>query len=110
MNLDINNVEEIVVKYADGQEVIFRSKGLEKLRKLMKLSPPLHTEQSKKVIVDEESSSEEKPKKRSKTPRSANGYNVVNLEYGAGSKKELSPHDLAKDMQRQAEKTSGVKY
>src|SRR5271154_1795932 len=97
--MDINELTEVMVKYRDGQEIVFRGKGLEKLRKMMKASPPLQSSEPKKappkVTVVEESGSEEeevseeeppvKPTKKSKAKAAAplnGGYNTVHLEYG----------------------------
>jgi len=131
MEFDINHIAEILVRYPDGTEVVFRGRGLEKLRKLMKISPPLGAAEpvKKQVVVEEassgaeESGSEEevRPAKKSKkkAPKSTNGYSTVNLDYTGpiaanvdtpGIKKGLSPYDLARDMQRQAEATSKIKY
>lgn len=123
MELDINHIEEIVVKYLDGQEVVFRGRGLEKCRALIKKSPPLKIAITKKIpkVVEDESSeeasesSEETPPPRAKNkkaPKTVNGYNTVHLNYGDNSASTLgtSPHDIAKNMQRQAEAASGVRY
>lgn len=126
--MDINDLAEVQVRYNNGQEVVFRGKGLEKLRKMIKVSPPLRTVEPKKtkqqVMVVEESGSEEeesseekpRPKKTKSTPVNG-GYNTVHLDYGGpkatdvgSGTKALSPYDLAKEMQRQASATSGVNY
>lgn len=119
MELDINRIEEVVVKYRDGQEVVFRGRGLEKFRILVKKSPPLKDAKTRSPKIVEDMSSEEEhesseeevipPKKKVKT---VNGYNTVHLDYGesATGKKGISPHDIAKNMQRQAEAVSGIKY
>jgi len=133
MEFRIGDIEEIVVKYQDGQEIVFRGGGIEKLRKLMKASPPLRSAAPKKAtkVVIENSGSEDEasasgseekpaPKKSRKRPTTATGgYSTVNLEYGGpvapnvgahSIKKGLSPHDIAKEMQRQATMVSGIQY
>lgn len=125
MELDINHIEEVIVKYLDGREIVFRGRGLEKFRTLVKKSPPLvKPAPSKSIIVEKESSEEvsesseeEVPRAKKKTPKTVNGYNTVHLDYGGGSStpqasggRGLSPHDIAKNMQRQAEIASGIKY
>lgn len=125
MELDINDVEDILVRYLDGREIVFRGKGLEKLRKLMKTSPALKTSKKPKQIVIEESGSEEsfeeeKPKKKGKPVHAVNGgYSTISLDYreptvagsdGLHKPGTMSPHDLAREMQRQATVSSGIKY
>lgn len=137
MELDINHIEEVVVKYLDGQELVFRGRGLEKFRTLIKKSPPLKLQKTKRlpkvveevsseeVSSEEEESSEEASEsseeisppaprvKNKKAPKTVNGYNTVHLNYGdtsAPGKNGLSPHDIAKNMQRQAETISGIRY
>jgi hypothetical protein len=138
MEFDLNAVDEILVKFVDGHEIVFRGRGLEKFRKLMEASPPLRglvSPKPKQIVIEEESSrsedegsgSEEKPRRptKQKTKKNASkqngGYNTVSLDYGGspvapnvggtpGVKKGLSPHDIAKEMQRQATAQSGIKY
>jgi hypothetical protein len=137
MEFDLNNVEEVLVKFTNGQEIVFRGRGLEKFRKLVKASPPLQELSPPKpkqpIVVEDASSgsedaasgSEEKPKpprkKKGKASQQNGGYNTVSLDYGGGPiapnvggtpgiKKGMSPHDIAKEMQRQATATSGIKY
>lgn len=124
MDLDINQIEEVIVKYLDGQEVVFRGRGLEKFRTLVKKSPPLvktSKPKSSKIVEElsseeSESSEEEAPRPKKKAPKTVNGYNTVHLDYGGTStaavpgKSGLSPHDIAKNMQRQAEAASGIRY
>ena len=130
---DINNVADILVRYHDGTQALFRGKGLDKIRKLMKASPPLQAPappraKPKKVVIEESGSDasvsseeEEAPpsskKKANVAPPVNGGYSTVALDYrgqmatnAGGPTKGLSPHDIAKDMQRQATAISGIHY
>jgi hypothetical protein len=132
MEFDLNEVNEIIVKFKpNDDEMVFKGLGLEKLRKLIQASPPI-ARQSKTIVIDnagsdsEERSEEEEPqpppkKKKGKKSTAApnGGYSAVSLDYGGpvaatvgtdGTKKGLSPHDIAKEMQRQATATPGRKF
>ena len=108
-DFDINEVEEIQVRYLSGDEIIYKGLGLEKVRRLISSSPSL--EVPKKVVVDncDYDSPELKPRKN-KT-NTINGYASANLNYASGSSnKNKSAVDIAKDMQRRAEQDSGIKF
>lgn len=129
-HLDINLVSEITVVMRDGKRVIYRGKGVEKLRRLIKNSPPLKSPSHKEkepVVVEEygsedsgeisdersdDSSVEERRPRKSKSGKKQpnGGYNTVSLDYKTAAPGTLSPHDLAKEMQRQAFASSGIKY
>lgn len=126
MSFDINNVEEIQVRYADGNEVIYRGNGLEKFRRMMTLSPALGEVEpaSTTIVVDTDDSdadvdaavvttkkSSKKPSKKASVPAKAasvNGYATADLNYAPA--KGMSAMDMAKEMQRQAEKASGINF
>ena len=117
--MDINTVEEIQVRYENGEEVIYRGKGLEKLRRML-LESPAYGEIAENVgptIVDTCASEEEeevkpvKTKKSIKKPATANGYITADLNYAPNAaSKSKSAVDLAREMQRQAEQASGIKF
>lgn len=129
-NFDINNVEEILVRFADGNEVIYKTKGLEKLRRLISASPAYGESKSKAThrttVIDEyeeEEFEEEEPAplrsksqvskvKAKKSPSvGPNGYHTADLDYApAAVNKGRSPMDIAREMQRQAEQASGIKF
>ncbi len=125
MSFDINNVEEIQVRYADGNEVIYRGNGLEKFRRMVLTSPALGEVEpvSTTIVVDTDDSdvdesnvvpqkkSSKKPSKKASAPAkatSANGYATADLNYAPA--KGMSAMDMAKEMQRQAEKISGINF
>lgn len=102
--MNINDISEIKVSFSDGQEVIYRGKGLEKFRRLISDSPPYGS-----VKIVEEDSGEEVPdvKQKPKKEKSANGYVKTDLSYGPVKGK--SAMDSAREMQKQAELT-GIKF
>lgn len=108
MEFDINDVEEIQVRYISGDEIIYKGLGLEKFRRLICSSPALEVPK-KVVIVDDCESPDVKPR-RNKTS-TINGYASANLNYASGSSsKNKSAVDIAKEMQRKAEQESGIKF
>lgn len=129
--LDINNVEEILVRFADGNEVIYKGKGLEKFRRLVSASPAYgevkgRRPQAQTLIIDEYSDEEEeeepipvksatkkkgKAKGKAKPSVGPNGYHTADLDYAPNvANKGRSPMDIAREMQRQAEQASGIKF
>jgi len=109
-NFDINEVEEIQVRYVGGDEIIYKGLGLEKIRRLICSSP--HLEMPKKSIVVDDLESPDMTPRRNKindTVNSARGYASTNLDYKAASKGK-SAVDIAKEMQRKAEEGSGIKF
>lgn len=132
-DFNINNVEEILVRFVDGQEVIYKGKGLEKLRRLVSLSPAYGeikgrraTQQTTIVDYDDPEEDDEEPLShaqahapaKGKTKKSSagpvvgrDGYHVSELDYTPkAANKGRSPMDIARDMQRQAESASGIKF
>ena len=136
MVMDINDVDEILVTFRTGQQVIYKGKGLEKLRILMKSSPPLQIQPSVTVIDnfsddEEAASAPTKTKKNHKKDRHAvsvpahlsdaqqtpptkatneGGYVRRDLNYAPVPSNGRSAIDLAREMQRQAESSSGINF
>jgi len=107
-DFDINDVEEIQVRYLSGDEIIYKGLGLEKIRRLICSSPAMEVQ--KKVVVVEDCESPELKPQRNKTS-TINGYASANLNYSSGtSSKNKSAVDIAKEMQRKAEQDSGIKF
>lgn len=117
-SFNINDAKEIVVRLESGDEIIYKGKGLEKFRRLMVASPAYGEYQN--VVVVEEYSDEEpniKPQRANSKKVSSkkgptvgpNGYHTADLDYTSSSKGR-SAVDIARDMQRQAEKASGIKF
>lgn len=134
-DFNINNVEEILVRFVDGQEVIYKGKGLEKLRRLVSSSPAYGevkgrraTQQTTIVDYDDHQEDEDEDdddlppthaQARGKAKKSSpagpvvgrDGYHVSELDYTPkATNKGRSPMDIARDMQRQAESASGIKF
>lgn len=126
-DFNVNDVEEILVRFATGDEIIYKEKGLEKLRRLMASSPAYGEAKGKQhqgiTVVDDYSDSyeEDTPVKPKKTPSkkvkpkkgpsiAPNGYHTADLDYSASASKGKSAIDIARDMQRQAEQASGIKF
>lgn len=103
---DSQDIAEILVTLKNGNKIIYREAGINKLKKIL-------SAQQKQIIVVETSEgedSEEELSKKKKEPRQvSSGYNLIPLNYSA-PKNGKSPMDLAKDLQRQAEASSGFKY
>ncbi len=57
--MDINTVAEILVTYHNGEQFLYKNKGLEKFRKEITRSPPLRT--TIPVVTEDSSSDEESP-------------------------------------------------
>lgn len=130
-DFDINDTTEILVRFADGNEIIYKGKGLEKIRRLMVNSPAYGELKGRgrgatTTVVEEYSDysdAEETPvlavvatKKKSNKPKKGpsigpGGYHTADLDYApSGTNKGRSPMDIARDMQRQAEQASGIKF
>lgn len=128
-DFDINDTTEILVRFADGNEIIYKGKGLEKIRRLMVNSPAYGEPKGRgrratTTVVEEYSddSDVETPvlavatKKKSNKPKKGpsigpGGYHTADLDYApSGTNKGRSPMDIARDMQRQAEQASGIKF
>lgn len=118
--MDINDIEEIHVKFSEDsglKDVIYRGKGLEKFRRLV-ISSPVYGESTPHVIdsfSDEEEDvgkkKKSKPKAKGKEQATANGYVQTSLDYSAThATKGKSAIDLAREMQKQAESASGIKF
>lgn len=110
MLFDINNVESIHIKFspdAGMQDVIYKGKGLEKIRRMMTLSPPYGND-PQPLLVEGYSSEEEhiKPTRgkrdKKKEVKTANGYIQTDLNYASSSTSKKSAVDLARDMKTQA--------
>jgi hypothetical protein len=135
-SFDVNSVDSIVIKFLSGEEIEYTGRGLEKLRKLM-VSSPAYGEAARRVVVDDDDEAEEVPSRpkqkksgrsrrdeeaedRYPAPRSASGYNVVPLQYSSDARdavsagglpsKGRSAMDVASEMRRQAEATSGIRF
>lgn len=113
------DIVEILVTLSDGRQFIYKDKGILSLRRTLNtisVKPPVTIIQEDE-FEDEHSEQEDTPPRtrRGNTegglqrPQTANGYNVVPLSYTA-QKGGMSPMDIAKDLQRQAEAASGVRY
>ena len=127
-SLNINDVEEILVRFANGDEIIYKGKGLEKFRRLLADSPAYGEVKGRRgqnvLVVDDDYSPDddvetrvpvEKPKTKKGKPKKGpsigpNGYHTADLDYSTGAAKGRSPMDLAREMQRQAEQASGIKF
>jgi hypothetical protein len=112
MEFDINEVEEIQVRFVNGDEIIYKGLGLEKIRRLICSSPSLELPK-KTVVVEDCDSPELKPRKSTKdrggaSSNTINGYASANLNYATSKGK--SAVDIAKEMQRKAEQESGIKF
>ncbi len=111
MDFDINDVEEIVVITKSGQELIYKSKGIARLRRIM--STPVATAPTTRVIDSDFDEDDHEPRvkteKSKPTSGGHGGYNVMHLKYEK-SAEGRSPQDIAKDLQRQAEQASGIRY
>lgn len=113
---NINDVEEVTVVLNTGQKIVYRGKGLEKLRRQMILSPGYGEGEEVRQTVVESFSDDDSPspvpvKKTSKVsgPKiGPNGYHQPDLNYTPSTGK--SAVDMAKEMQRQAEKSAGFKF
>jgi hypothetical protein len=117
MTFEIGDVDEISVKLKSGDEFVYKGRGLLKLKKILaKLDEPIDVK--KKVVVnsnagsseseDSDSDSEKKSKKQKKID-TAGGYNKVNIKYSS-PKGNRSAMDLARDMQKQAEFGSNIRF
>lgn len=115
----IEDISEVLVTLVDGRQFIYREKGILNLKRMLN-TPPVRSKQRKEITVinDEEEDEEDQgnlasasePLKRiPERPQTSNGYNLIPLNYSA-PKGGKSPMDIAKDLQRQAEAASGVKY
>lgn len=131
-DFDINDVEEIFVRFADGREVVYKGRGLEKFRRLVSASPAYGEEVNVKattivietnsdededaepepVVVKKKSTSTKKTAKKKSGPKvGPNGYHQADLNYAPpAASKGRSPMDMAREMQREAEKSSGMKF
>ena len=113
----IEDISEVLVTLIDGRQFIYREKGILNLKRMLN-APSMRSKQHKEITVinneEEEdqgnSTSASEPLKRTpERPQTSNGYNLIPLNYSA-PKGGKSPMDIAKDLQRQAEAASGVKY
>jgi hypothetical protein len=125
-DFDINDAEEILVRFTNGNEIIYKGKGLEKLRRLMTNSPAYGEQKNRRfvttIVEDEYSDPEDVPvsnkpmRTKSGKPKKGpsigpGGYHTADLDYSPSSaNKTKSPMDIARDMQRQAEQASGIKF
>ena len=114
----INDVEEIAVILNDGSELVYRTKGLEKFRKIMVASPafgaPKPKAKPKTQVVEDDDDVEvaeppvPQPRVAGKPAVSAPaaGYNSMGLNYAVA---KGTPMEIARQMQSQAVKTPGTK-
>lgn len=115
MSFNINDVEQIQVSFLDGRpDVIYKNKGLEKIRRLMLTSPALGEEvQVIDTFSEEESISPVPAKKTTKKPTKkpsvpSGGYETADLQYAPTAGK--SAMELAREMQKQAEQNSKINF
>ncbi len=123
--LDINSVAEISVTLNNGRDYLYKGEGLETLRRLMLKSPPLEIVKKPTVIetcldspeyeeyFDQATSRGDdvdvKPRKgKILTPQGQGAYGTADLNYAPV--KGISAVNMAKEMQRQAEQASGIKF
>lgn len=93
--MDINDIEQITVIFKNGQAVAYEKRGLEKLRRLMKASPPLHKE-GKRIVIDSYDSGSDSDipsKKKEKQPKILSPYKVGGFSYQEGA----NPKDMMAD-------------
>lgn len=111
--MDVNNIEEISVKLSNGDNIIYKGRGIEKFRRIMAKCPPLGSSQESPVTVIESLSDDEIPQKKGSKgmnmPPTTGSYATANLQYSAPSKGK-SAIDIAREMQQHAEKISGIKF
>ncbi len=131
---DISDVTEIKVELANGRSLIYRDTGLNVIiNKIRSLRSP-GTGARETTIIDSDDyevqeddipppstgggnrgQSQPRGRGRGATPTrggtngGSNGYNALSVSYVA-PKGGRSPMELAKEMQRTAEETTGVKY
>lgn len=95
--MDFSKIKEVTVTFMDGNEKVYRGKGLERLRKEFSKQP------ARQVIEDDSSSEEAKPhhKKGSITlVEQAKGYQSAPHVNYTPAPAGMSPYELAKQMQR----------
>jgi len=116
----IDEISEILVSLTDGRQFIYRDKGILNLKKTLNVPSRqrnnivvINTVDPEEEYEEEEEETPPPPKnknqKTSDRPQTSNGYNLIPLNYSAvkGGKSSM---DIAKDLQRQAEAATGVKY
>lgn len=122
---NINEVEEIHIKFKkeNGRPpIIYRGNGLEKIRRLISQSPVYgcvvieeddgdgddHGSEDEGVDGDKIVETPKKGKVSKPQVTTSNGYIQQNLQYAPSNGK--CAMDLARDMQKQAENLSGIKF
>jgi len=132
----IKDVKEITIKLHDETEMVYRgSGGIEQVRNFFASSPSLkprvqprkpvpkkrekistHSAPKNREVQQEDSAEssdpvEEEPEvvKRPVVMAAPGGYNTITLNY-ATPKSNKSPHDMAREMQKAAESSSGIKF
>lgn len=115
MEFNLNLVEQISVRYTNGQEVIYKGRGIEKFRRLVAHSSS-YTGSLTTIIEEDDPVEEEVPKNRKpkkngtgQTSAPSMGYATANLQYANAANKDLSPVDIARQLQQQAA-AAGFKF
>ncbi len=112
---NISDVTEVLVTIQTGQQYVYRGKGISRLRRVFGTNT---TEESIPIIIDDDVDAASdtpdqvkrptKKKVRPGPPPQTNGYAGMSTNYTIP--KGGSPNDIAKEMQRQAESVSGIRY
>jgi len=105
--MDINLVKSVTVTLKNGDEFLYKERGLEKFRKQMIKSPPLVKKKKVKVIETDDNSENEDDsyeeiassaeKEVETNILSGNGYQTTSFNYSTLGKDE-SPYEAAKRM------------
>ena len=126
--MDVNTIEEILVKFKDGREYVFKRKGLEKFRKDIIKSPPLGGTQQRHVVDTDDAQTDGTPvsideapvskirgtqaappaQSRNETLSQMKGYHVTSLNYSPAPANS-NPYELARQMELQA-KQQGMNF
>lgn len=125
---DLDEIKEIQVRTLDGRDLVYRGAGMGKLVRLIlesqrTLSRTATKKPSKVTVIEQDADSDDdngedfvKPSKTkskaSKVVNGGTGYVSTELNYtsnpgGSGGKSAV---DIAREMQRQAEQASGIKF
>ena len=121
MTFGIGDIKQISIELFGGQRIIYRKDGIERFRKMVidpkfvkrRPVPSLRADEDSFVeLLEAEDALEEVPLKKAKPKKvkTTNGYSVVPLDYGFSGSSDKSPMELAKEMQRQAEASSGMAF
>jgi hypothetical protein len=128
-NYTIADIQEVLVTLTDGSQFIYKDKGILSLKRTLNL--PITRPHREVIVINTEDDPAEEgealefeeeedappPKARARGPRrqaqerppTSNGYNMLPLSYSA-PKGGRTPTDIARELQKEAEATSGVRY